>query len=120
MPPLAVCIFSAAEGGQIARAYRVDAWTRIGIWRSSSVDLGERCIDVTDGGDADGLGDLLRRDAEAGHAVVLARTDLQFRTGQGALGADIRQQRDRLAALDSRMPDSVVQVLLVLGEEVER
>ena len=44
--------------------------------------------------------------------------NLQFRTGQGAVGADIGKQRIG-AELGFQNTDGVVQVLVVLGEEVE-
>jgi hypothetical protein len=80
-------------------------------------DLGKGGIDIADGGDADRLGDLLRRDSEAG-GLIHARMNLQFRTGQRAVGADIGKQRIG-AELGFQNADGVVQVLVVLGEEVE-
>ncbi len=66
-----------------------------------------------------GLGDLLRRDAEAGN-LILARTNLQFRTGQGAFGADVCQDATTARRLDlAECPRLRSDRLLVRGQEVE-
>src|SRR5690606_33148522 len=80
-------------------------------------DLGELRVDVPDGGDANGLRDLLRRDAETGD-LVLVRADLQFRTGQGAFRADVREDR-RGAQPRFEKTYRVVQILFVGRKEVE-